>query len=248
MNRTCQEILKNLNIYERKYTQYTRCLCRNIEILISNRPEEKIRQIFLYFLINRTDLFPELINLKVEYNNLDIAIYRIFKLESFRPLQSPILIIEIKREEEYLSNHENQLLRYLEEQRSSMGILFNARDIILLEKTNRENHFSKKYLKSIENIPTIISGSLDNENLDCSEFEKARNGNIESFIHLIKKYGKYALHKFTFRLKTSSELITGCCFSYDMNSISCNLYTKYDQNKRFSFKYDGFDKLISIIY
>ena len=248
MDQTCKEILKNLNIYERNYTQYTICLCRKKEILLSNHPEEIIRQIFLYFLIKRTDLFPNFINLKVEYNNLDIAIYKNFALKNFRPLKPPIGIIEVKREEEYLPNHENQLLKYLDEQRSSMGILFNARDIILLEKANSSNNFSKKHLKSIEDVSVILSENLEKNNLDFSQFERAEDGNVESFIHLINKYGKYTLHKFTFSLKNISKSITGCCFTYDQNYIYYDLYGKYSRKKRFSFRYDDFDKLISIIY
>ena len=248
MDQTCKEILNNLNIYEKKHTQYTRCLCRNIELLISNKPEEKIRQIFLYFLLKRSGLFPEQINLKVEYNNLDIAIYKNFELENFRPLQPPIAIVEVKREEENLLTHENQLLKYLDEQRSSMGILFNARDLILLKMANNGDHFSKKRLKCIEDVPVILSETLNQANVDYSEYKRARDGDIKSFIHLIKKYGKYTLHKFTFMLKTSSEPITGCCFSYNQDFIYYDIYAKYSRKKRFSFRYYDFDKLISVIY
>ena len=248
MDQTCKEILNNLNIYEKKHTQYTRCLCRNIELLISNKPEEKIRQIFLYFLIKRSGLFPEQINLKVEYNNLDIAIYKNFVSESFRPWQAPIAIVEVKREKEYLPNHENQLLKYLDEQLSSMGILFNARDIILLKKSKNEDHLLKKHLKSIEDVPVILSETLIKKNVDYSEFKKAKYGNIKSFISLIKKYGKYTLHKFTFMLKTSSKPITGCCFSINQDFIYYDLYAKYSRKKRFSFRSYDFEQLISVIY
>lgn len=247
MEQTCKEILKNLNIYEKNYTQYTRCLYREIEILISNKPEEKIRQIFLYFLIKRSGLYPAQIDLKVEYNNLDIAIYKNFESDNFRLLQSPIGIIEVKREEECLLNHENQLLKYLDEQRSSMGILFNARDIILLKKTNNDR-FQKKYLKSMEDVPVILSETLNKSNVDYLEFKRASEGNIKSFVYLIKKYGKYTLHKFTFMLKTSSKLITGCCFSINQDFISYDLYAKYSRKQRFSFRSYDFDKLISVIY
>ena len=247
MDQTCKEILENLNIYERNYTQYTRCLCRGRELLISNKPEEKIRQIFLYFLIKKSRLFPDKINLEVEHHNLDVAIYQNFELENFRPWQPPIAIVEVKREEEYLPNHESQLLKYLDEQRSSMGILFNARDIIILEKANSD-YFFKKHLKSIEDVCVILSETLNISNADCSEFKKANHGDIKSFVYLIKKYGKYALHKFKFMLKNSSKPITGCCFSINQDFIYYDIYAKYSPKKRLSFRSYDFDKLISVIY
>ncbi len=250
MNRLCEEIFQKLNIYEKNYTQYTKCLCRNIEILISNKPEEKIRQIFLYFLINHSGLFPDKINLKVEYNNLDIAIYKNFELEDFRPSQPPIAIVEVKREGENLQFHEKQILRYLNEQRSPIGILFNGNDLILLKKSEQNSDFSSIHLKLIEDVPDILQEVLDRVNSDLSEFEKARNNDVDSFVYLIKKYGKYAVHKCTFLLKGRCDPITGCFFSYDEKYIYYTLYGKYSKKKssRFHFEYRDFDKLISIIY
>jgi hypothetical protein len=250
MDRLCREILGQLNIYERNYTQYTKCLCREIELIISNKPEEKIRQILLYFLMNKSDLFPNLINLKVEYSNLDIAIYKKLESENFRPWQSPIAIIEVKREGESLLSHENQLRRYLEEQRSSLGILFNGKELVIITKSCKEACFSKDYLESIKDIPGILREALHQENNDLSEFEKARNGDVNSFVYLIEKYGKYALHKFTFVLKDSDNLIVGCCFKNDRvrDCITYDLYSRYSRKNRFSFKYHAFNKLISIIY
>ncbi|URD48490.1 type I restriction enzyme HsdR N-terminal domain-containing protein [Chroococcidiopsis sp. CCNUC1] len=248
MEQLCKEILGQLNIYERNHTHYTKCLGREIELIISNKPEERIRQIFLYFLINKSGLFPNRINLKVEYNNLDIAIYKNFELEDFRPLQHPIAIIEVKREEESLLSHENQLRRYLDEQRSSLGILFNGKNLVLFKKAYKEAYFSKEDLKSIEDIPGILREALHQENNDRLEFEKARDGDINSFVYLVKKYGKYTLHKFTFALKDSCDLIIGCCFRAEQDCISYDLYGNYSRKNRFSFKYHAFDKLISVIY
>ena len=250
MDQLCEEILQQLNFYKRNHTQYTKCLCREIELAISNKPEEKIRQIFLYFLINESGLFPDLISLKVEFNNLDIAIYKNSKLGYFKPWRPPTAIIEVKREEEDLLNHEKQLLRYLDEQRSSVGILFNSSDLILFKKSDTEARFSKSHLKSVKDVPDVLREALNRVDNDLLEFEKARNGDVNSFIYLIKKYGKYALHKFTFVLKNNCNPITGCFFTYDQDCIYYDIYGKYSrkQKEKFRFKSHDFDKLISIIY
>jgi hypothetical protein len=248
MDQFCQEILEKLNIYERNYTLYTKCLCREIEIFISNEPEEKIRQIFLYFLINQSGLFPELISLRVEYSNLDVAIYRNFEFEDFRPFQPPTAIIELKREEEKLLDYVDQLTRYLNEQRSCMGVLFNGSNLIVFERSDEESNFSRSYLDSIKDFPIILRGALNKPNNDFLKFQEARNGDINSFVYLIKKYGKYTQHKISFLLKNSCEVVLGCCFSCDKDYIYYDLYGKYSRKKRFSFNYHSFDRLISIIY
>jgi hypothetical protein len=248
MDQFCQEILEKLNIYERNYTLYTKCLHREIEIIISNKPEEKTRQVFLYFLINQSGLFPSLINLKVEFNNLDIAIYKNFELEDFRIFQPPIAIIEVKRQEEKLLDHVNQLNRYLEEQRSYLGVLFNGSNLILFKRSSEESTFYKSDLPSIKDLPTILRETLNKPDNDLSKFQEARNGDIDSFVYLITKYGKYTQHKISFLINDSSEVILGCCFSCDQDYIYYDFYGKYSRKKRFSFKYSSFDRLVSIIY
>ena len=248
MDQFCQQILEKLNIYERNYTLYTKCLHREIEILISNKPEEKIRQIFLYFLINQSGLFPSLINLRVEYNNLDIAIYKNFELEDFRLFQPPTAIIEVKREEENLLDHVNQLTRYLEEQRSYLGILFNGSNLILFKRSSEESIFHRSYLTSMQDLSIILQEALNNLDNDLLKFQEAKNGDINSFVYLITKYGKYTQHKISFLINDSCEVILGCCFSCDQDYIYYDFYGKYSRKKRFSFKHHSFDSLISIIY
>ena len=184
----------------------------------------------------------------MEYNNLDIAIYKKIKLEYFRPFQYPIAIIEVKREEENLSDHENQLLGYLSEHRTSIGVLFNGSACLLFKKSSKEANFSRSNIRTIEDIPAILREALNQPDSDFLEFERARGGDTDSFVYLIKKYGKYALHKFTFLLKDNCEPILGCFFSYDQDYIYYDLYGKYSSKKKFSFKYHAFDRLISIIY
>jgi len=246
MDRLCEEISQKLNIYERNYSKYTRCLIRGTEILISSKPEERVRQILLYFLINESGLFPHLIDLKVESDYLDIAIYKNTEDENFKPCQPPILIIEVKREEETLLNHEHQILRYLRESRSEIGILFNGIQLISYMR-NENNDFIRNQLKCITDIPSLILQSTNKKEGDFLEFKKAQDGNINSFIYLITKYGKYANNEFTFLLKNTATPIVGCFFSYDENNIYYDTYGKYSKRK-FSFRHYNFEKLVSIIY
>jgi len=247
MNTLYASILECLDIYDRDFIQYTKCLYRSVEILISNKPEEKVRQALLYFLINRSSLFPDLIDIKVEYNHLDIAIYKKSSNDDFNPIQYPSVIIEIKREEENLLNHQNQLQRYLREMRSSIGILFNGREVIVINKLS-ESDFQKSYLDSMEDIPSVILEGLRQERQNLSEFESARDGNIDSFISLAKRYGKYGTHKFVFALKNKPVLISGCFFRHDQDEIYYDVYGKYSRKKSFSFNHSEFSKLISISF
>lgn len=247
MEQLCEEIFKNLNIYEKNSAKYTKCLGRGIEILISSKPEEKVRQVLLYFLINESGLFPNQIHLKVEYNNLDIAIYQNGVDNNFKPFHPPMAIVEVKREEENLLNHENQLWQYLKENRVKIGILFNGNETIGYQR-NEDGDFVKNCLISVKDISKLILQAASQIEDDYSDFIKAKNGDIESFIYLIGKYGKHTLHKVTFTLNSPCPSITGCCFSYDEHYIYYDLYAKYSQNKRLYFKRCDFGKLISIVY
>ena len=130
MSPSCAEILGKLCIYKRNYSEYTKCLSRGIEVLVSGKPEERVRQVLLYFLLRESRLFPDTIDVKTEYNNLDVVVYRRPTEEFFRPLQEPLVIIEVKREEVNLLDYENQLFEYMKEQRGNTGVLFNCNEII----------------------------------------------------------------------------------------------------------------------
>ena len=247
MEQLCEEIFKKLNIYEKNSAKYTKCLGRSVEILISSKPEEKVRQVLLYFLINESGLFPNQIHLKVEYNNLDVAIYRNEVDNDFKPCQPPMVIVEVKREEENVLNHANQLWQYLKENRVKIGILFNGNETIVYKK-NHQGDFVNNRLISVKEISKLISQVASQIEDDYSDFIRAKNGDIESFIYLIGKYGKHTLHKITFTLNSLCPSIIGCCFSYDEHYIYYDLYAKYSQNKRLYFKRCDFRKLISIVY
>ncbi|MEH2203115.1 MAG: type I restriction enzyme HsdR N-terminal domain-containing protein [Nostoc sp.] len=241
-----EEIQKKLDIYIKKYNhQHIKCLIRGIEIPINGRPEELVRQIFLHFLIKESTLLSEKINIKVEANNHDIEIYKKQTNENFKPHQSPLIIVEVKREDVNLQNHYNQIQRYLTNSGCNIGILYNYHEIIIVFK--KYNQFEIYYPKNLIDIQELILQANSSIDDDLLEFVHAQNGNIESFIYLINKYGEYTNHTVDFKLKHQISPIEGYLFNVEENKIFykiCGQNSKKLQN----FDCQDFEKLISIIY
>ncbi|MBH8576480.1 type I restriction enzyme HsdR N-terminal domain-containing protein [Nostocaceae cyanobacterium CENA369] len=237
-----EEIFKKLNIYNRNYAEYTKCLIRGREIVIDGRPEEKVRQLFIYFLVNESELFPNEIIIKVESNNHDIELYRSVKNEYFKPYQPPVMIVEVKREEENLQNHEKQIQRYLKKSCSKIGILYNYHQIIAYTKKDKD--FMSLHLNSLRDIPPLILQSSNKLEKDTLEFEKAVSGNFDSFVYLINKYGKYKLNTIIFKLKGEELPIFGSFFEFQDNKV----YYVKDTKKQPSFNFQDFEKLVFITY
>ena len=63
------------------------------------------------------------------------AIYKPPTEECFRLCRSPVAIIEVKREEANLMDHESQLFGYMKERRTNTGVLFNGNVIVTFEKS-----------------------------------------------------------------------------------------------------------------
>jgi hypothetical protein len=247
MNPSCAEILGKLCIYERDYIRYTKCLSREIEVQLSARPEELVRQVLLYFLLNDSGLCPHTIEVKTEYNNLDVAVYKPYVEENFHICRAPLTIIEVKREEANLADHEDQLLGYMRERRTSHGVLFNANDIIHYERMP-DRQFNKRNLNSLGEIGELLRDLARCTDPDVAAFQRARDGDVGSFIYLIEKYGRYTLHRFAFTLKNRPEPIAGCCFGVDGQRVRYDVYGKYAAKKRFTFELSEFDRLQSVIY
>ncbi|MEH2169562.1 MAG: type I restriction enzyme HsdR N-terminal domain-containing protein [Nostoc sp.] len=242
MNSLSEEISIQLKIYKRSYTEYTKCLIRGREIVIGGRPEEKVRQIFIYFLVNKSCLFPNEIDIKVESNNHDIELYKTVRNKYFKPYHPPLMIVEVKREEEDLQNHEEQIERYLKKSGSEIGILYNYHEIIAY--TKKDAVFTSNYLNSLKDIPPLILQNSNKLEKDILEFEKAVNGSFDSFIYLVKKYGEYKLNTITFRLKGEQLPVSGTFFESQDHQVN---YLK-NGKRRQSLNYQDFEKLVSIIY
>ena len=247
MELTYAKRLEKLHVYEREYLRYTRCLCRGVELLVSNEPEELVRQVLLDYLINESGFHPNKIAIKAEYNDLDVAIYARISRDHFRPLRPPIVIIEVKREGTNLLEHISQLHHYLRENRTTTGILFNGNESIVYENYLSEMPV-QSYYKTLNDIEEVIQRAVDQDNNQMCLFNRAQDGDVDGFINIINKYGRYALHKITFSLKNSPTPIVGCCFSIVEQTIFYQISGNYSRKNRFSFHKDEFDKLISVIY
>jgi hypothetical protein len=247
MNPSCAEILGKLCIYERDYLRYTKCLSREIEVQLSARPEELVRQVLLYFLLKDSGLYPDTIDVKTEHNHLDAAVYKPYVEEQFRTYQGPLAIIEVKREEANLADHEDQLLGYMKERRTTHGVLFNGNETVHCERMS-DGGLCKRSLDSLSELGDLLRMLASKSDSDVCAFQRARDGDVDSFVHLVEKYGKYTVHRFTFSLKDRPESISGCCFSVDGQRIRYDVYGKYAAKKRFALERWEFDRLHSVIY
>ncbi|ULP70449.1 hypothetical protein BDGGKGIB_00065 [Nodularia sphaerocarpa UHCC 0038] len=240
-----EEIQQKLDIYSKKYNQqYTKCLFRGIEIPLNGRPEELVRQLFLHFLIKESGLFPDLINIKVEANNHDIEIYKKHKNSNFTPHQTPLVIVEVKREDVNLQNYYNQIQRYLTKAGCHLGILYNYHEVIAFFRKKHE--FEINYLESLKDIQKLIIPTNNRDNC-LLEFEKAQNGNLESFIYLINKYDKSLTNTITFKIKKQKSEINGHSFDVRENKIYYEMFGNYSKKMQ-SFDCQDFEKLIAIRY
>ena len=105
-------------------------------------------------------------------------------MADFQPRCSPLLIIEVKRKQEDVLKYESQLLNYLELNDCTGGILANCQQIYLYSKNNR---FKKKFINF-----SMLNGYFANSKFDedIKFFKLARQGDIESFLLLVNKYGQ----------------------------------------------------------
>ena len=248
MDPHCSQIRDKLHLYKRDYLQYTRCLCRGIELQLLARPEEIVRQMLLYFLIQESGLVPDAIELKVEHNNLDVAIFTPVMDDDFQPFRPPLLIVEVKREEEDLSNHEDQLLGYMKENRGRTGALFNGNAILLYEKCgeDRPRPIRLGSLWEFRDRLQQLADPLRNQNeQDLQMFQMAKDGDAASFVRLVEKHGKYLTHVVTFTLKGSPDPIPGCFFQVKEQVVYYDVYAKF-RRKRSSFPLHEFDRLLSL--
>lgn len=168
-----KEMRQKLDIRSVNNKKYTRCLIRNLEIAIDSRPEELVRQLFIHYLTKESTLLKGKIEIKVESNNHDIEIYKLEENSNFKPYQSPIIIVEVKREEDVnLQNHYAQLQRYLIRSRCNIGILYNYHKTILFLK--KDNDFATEQLANFREVEKIILKASSIANPNLLEFEKAQ--------------------------------------------------------------------------
>jgi len=216
---------------------YTDCIIRKRKVVLY--PEEQVRQALILYMLRFTSINTDNYIIKVEYKNLDIVIYQKYKIKEFQPALNPILIIELKSQHVDILSFEYQLINYLNLNSCDNGILANCKQMYLYSKVN---NFIKKPITLYE-----LDGFLpQNNNIDkdIDIFESARNGDIDSFLKLVEKYGKS--NTITFQCSTYKMPIDTFLVSHSMNYIFfdfCGIKSKRKQPK---INKNDFVKLISI--
>lgn len=240
-----KEMRDKLNMYTKNNQKYTKCLVRTIEIALDGRPEELVRQMFLHYLIEESGLLSNKIHIKVESNNHDIEIYKREENHNFNPHQAPLIIVEVKKEDVILQNHYPQIQRYLTRACCNTGILYNYHELIFLKKRNK--YFEINRLKDFKDVKKLIL--KESSIIDCNLliFEKAQNGDFESFASLINKYGKYTTNTIVFKLKNQPLELKGYFFKVQGNKVYYDPCGQF-ANKQQCFDSQGFEKLVSITY
>jgi hypothetical protein len=238
-----KEMQKKLNIYPKNNQKYTKCLIRRTEIALDGRPEELVRQLFIYYLINESTWLADNIYIKVEANNHDIEIYNKEKNCNFKPHQAPLIIVEIKRENASLQNHYPQIKRYLKNAHCNIGILYNCHNIILFNEV--ADDFKDEHLKNFKEVEELVLKKSSIVDCNLLEFEKAQNGNVASFMYLVNKYGKYATNTIVFKLRNQPLELKGYFFKVQGDKVSYDPCGQF-ANKQQCFDSQDFEKLVSI--
>lgn len=252
MNFHCLQFQHQPFVAQLNVTQDTlSCVIRNRQL--SAKPEEFVRQSLLKFLTTQCqDLYPHKIDIKVEYQSMDIAVYPAPLPNRFHPSLPPVLIIETKsREVQPLDteNNERQLADYLNLQQCETGILANCNSIFCYCKSGNKYH--KKELNDLLELKQLIKNKIKlvTEVLlkDQEYFYRARAGCYVSFIKLAQKYGFNANSKLTFVYENDGtpERVTGFLFKFDVNQVSFRLQGMYTERRR-KFTKNEFRELIAI--
>lgn len=239
------EMRSKLNIYPKNNQKYTRCLIRKTEIALDGRPEELVRQLFIHYLINECGLLANKIYIKVETNNHDIEIHKKEDNYNFKPHQAPLIIVEVKREDVNLVNHYEQIKRYLTGAYCNIGVLYNSHKIILFAR--KSNNFEISFLKNFRELEQMILKESNIISCNSLEFEKAQNGDFESFAFLISKYGKYTTNTIVFKLTNQPSELKGYFFKVQGNKVYYDPWGQF-ANKQQCFDRQDFEKLVSITY
>lgn len=239
------EMRSKLNIYLKNNQKYTKCLIRKTELAIEGRPEELVRQLFIHYLISEGESLANKIHIKVESNNHDLEIYKKEDNPNFKPHQAPLIIVEVKRVDVNLINHYEQIKRYLTRACCNTGILYNYHKIIRFNK--EENNFQISHLKNFREVQKIILKESSIINCNLLEFEKAQNGDFESFAYLVSKYGKYTTNTIIFKLKNQPSEIKGYFFKLQGDKVYYDPCGQFANRQQF-FERQDFEKLVAIAY
>lgn len=216
------------------------------------RPEELIRQSLVSFLTNSCAEYPSVIDIVVEHECMDIALYLNFTDDIFTPNVPPILIIETKRSDIYFldtDENKNQLIGYLNLKKCETGILFNGNSAFVYERIKED--YSKKEIFDFSEILELIRKRAEKQRYEIDSqqqhFIKAIEGSFDSFQELIKIHGLNANSTITFLYQRNKQLLqaSGFLFKNEGNEILFRNRGFYNKG-RLSITKQEFRRLVSI--
>lgn len=236
----CQEFENNIQVFQDKdYSKYVYCLIRGYKISLNNEPEEFIRQCLLYYLVNLSNLYPNFIDIKVEFNNADIVIFP--KLPSgFQPYL-PLVVIETKTYVNVAIN-KKQLNGYLEQFRCNIGFLFDGNSLVYIQKDQI------KSIGNLEDFRTIIEDSVKiiSYQNEYQLFKQTQIGDLEAFREIAEKY-QYADILFEYQA-SNGDLIKqrGKFFKFTEKHILFRMSGNYTKEKQ-KVNLSQFKRVLSLI-
>ncbi len=222
----CQEFQNNIEILEDKnYSKFLYCIIRENKILLNSEPEEFIRQCMLYYLVYLSKIYPNLIDIKVEFNNADIVIFPVLPID-FKPY-IPLLIVETKTHTN-VNSDKKQLIGYLQEFRCSVGFLFDGNSLLFFNGTQ------DRWLRNLEEFKEIILNELEKVSYadNYAIFKLSQLGSLDAFKQLSVEYG-YA--DIVFEYETlNGDLFkqSGKFFKFTGTQILYSISGNYTKNKQ----------------
>jgi hypothetical protein len=239
----------NFPVYQKEdFLTYALCPIRGEIDLPYYKPEEKVRLSLIYYLVQSSEIFPDLIDMSIESDRLDISLYNkcLAELRYYFP---PLLIIETKREDYNLINAYGQLKEYLHSAKGKYGLLFNV--VQAFKVTFISSQFVYEELPEPYDIVHFISDCILNQNAQAAEekeiYYKAKNGDFNSFKNLAIKYRRNKRVVFKVSQNNNEFVVEAHLFQFEPNLftyVKCGSDLKSD-NKPF-FENDQFSGLIAI--
>jgi len=239
MIRKCFDTEIQLNVIEIDNSNYINCYERGNTVYLT--PEEEVRQSVLIYFYKHSIVDMSKFHSKVEFQSMDLVLYKKIPIPDFQPTQTPIFIFEFKRDYTNITEYEYQLIGYMERFNCTSGALTNSKDIVIIQNVNSDFISINCNISELEVLFQNLE--IDNDK-DINDFVLAQGGDYNSFINLTKKYGRTS--KFIVTCKEYPAPIN--CFFFNIYDEFvffdiCGVYTKKKQHKFHKSSFIRLDKI-----
>lgn len=242
MNINCHGEEVKLITYPFNGSLKTKCLIRGKNLLLT--PEEKVRQAFLQRFIDLGLMKDYLF--KVEHKSFDIAIYQKSNIKDFNPYNPPLLIVEVKKNENTnVLNSLNQIKKYLNTANTKLGLLGNCKELYIINsKKGNDEKFEFKDIT--ETLDTEVKNRTIEQDIEM--FKLAQNGDFRAFEWLTNKYDLESIFKFSVNQHSQTIIHEGFLFEEKGNNIMFNNkgVSVRKNGRRPRFNKNSFIQLLSI--